>query len=183
MRFEQLQPMERSERVGRSDILSSLPCPAAILQSVGAQRQAHMSFARLLLEVARCVQRAEGDRSAQLLFAVGSVDLGPDMRDALTLAATAMIAGAIRRLHGVPSAELFVGLSNHCGEVRFSTVENSARLPCLEECRLVQRIIAPLGGLHDCRQQEALVETAFCFLHCHATERFRSAPRNEGHWA
>lgn len=123
-----------------------------------------MSFARLLLEVTRCIQKIEGDVSARLFFAVGVIGLDPSTRDTLATAATVMIAAAIRRLHGVSAPELLVILRNHDGEIRFSAIDNSARAPCESECALVQRTIVPLGGLYGFERQGISVESSFCFL-------------------
>jgi len=148
-----------------------LSCPIEILGSIGPQREARMSLARLLLEVAQRIQRAEGDSSARLLFAVDICDLDRPTRSVVAVAATTLIAGAIRRLRGVNSPELLVVLKNHCGEIRVSAIDNSARPPGERECASIRQIIAPLGGLHDRERQGSLVESSFCFLLCSASAR------------
>lgn len=142
------------------------PSPFDILESIDQTHDADMAFDELLLVAARRIQDVEGDVSARLLFATGSIDFDAPTREALALAATTMIAGAIRRLHGVRLPELHIFMKNHGGEIRFSAIDNSACLPSETECALVRRRVVPLGGLHACERQGSLVESAFCFLDC-----------------
>ena len=165
MQFNQNRLATLPALIGRGEgAVPGPPCPIEILESISPKRQARMTFARLLMEATRCIQKVEGDVSARLLFAVGVMRLDPSTRDTLAVAATTMISAAIRRLHGVQAPELLVTLNNHDGEIRFWTIDNSARLPSQSEDSLIRRIIAPIGGLYDFEHQGSLIESTFCFL-------------------
>lgn len=128
------------------------------------KRPAKMNFVRLLLEFTRLSQESGEDNPAECYFAIDHVEFDPLTHDRVAEIATAMIADALRRLRCATAPEMVVILENVAGEVRFSIIDNSSRLPAPQECMQIQRAMIPLGGVHSTGRDAGLVNSAFCFL-------------------
>jgi len=141
-----------------------LPCPEHLMEQLEAVRTDRVDLGRFLLQVAKSLERDHAMPSARLMISVDNFAIAETIRTRLAAAAALMISGSLRRLTSERLPELLIMLKESGGEVQLSLIDNSGRSVCEQEAAMIRRMIMPLGGVHDCEQSGALVESSFSFL-------------------
>lgn len=141
-----------------------LPCPLGVMRDIGYARCVRLDLGRILEEAAKSLHVGHGLPKVRLMLSVGRVALEEHCRQRLAATAILMVSGALARLRGIERPELLVVLFESPGEIRLSTIDNSAEDLSGNEVRRIKEVSLPLGGIHDWERSALLTESTVSFL-------------------